>query len=82
MLKLLYFFNLVDLLGCAQEEVALPVGVADVAGLLAWLGKKDEKYLKALADGSKLQVTINKQFVEMATAIKAGDEIAFFPKGR
>jgi molybdopterin synthase sulfur carrier subunit len=81
MLKLLYFFNLVDTLGCAQEELALPDGVTDVGGLLAWLGQRDEKYLKALADGSKLQLTINKKFVDRATSIKDGDEIAFFPKG-
>ena len=82
MLKLLYFFNLVDLLGCAQEELALPDGINDVAGLLAWPGKQDEKYRIALADGSKLQVTINKKFVDTATAIKDSDEIAFFPNTR
>ena len=81
MLKLLYFFNLVDVLGCAQEELACPQGVRDVEGLLTWLGKRDEKYRTALADGNKLQVTINKQFVDTTTGIKDGDEIAFFPKG-
>jgi len=82
MLKLLYFFNLVDLLGCAQEELALPDGVRDVAGLLTWLGKRDEKYHTALADGSRLQVTINKRFVDTTAAVKEGDEIAFFPNTR
>jgi molybdopterin synthase sulfur carrier subunit len=82
MLKLLYFFNLVDLIGCAQEDLALPDGVSDVAGLLAWLGKRDEKYRATLADGSKLQVTINKKFVDTWTTIQEGDEIAFFPNSR
>jgi hypothetical protein len=42
MIKLLYFFNLVDSLGCAQEEITLFDGVSDVADLLTWLGKRDE----------------------------------------
>lgn len=82
MVKLLYFINLVDILGCAQEELLLPDGIDTVAGLLVHLGQCDKKYLNALADGSKLQVTINKKFVDTATAIKDGDEIAFFPNNR
>lgn len=81
-IKILYFMKLVELLGCSQEEVNLPVDVVDVAGLLAWLGQRGENFKKALADGSGLQVTINKKFVETASAIRAGDEIAFFPKSR
>ena len=52
MLKLLYFFSLVDSLGRAQEQIALPEGVNDVAALLARLGKNDEKYRAALSDAS------------------------------
>jgi sulfur-carrier protein len=82
MLKLLYFFNLVDLLGCSQEEIKLPEGVLNVAGLLARLGQRGENYRAALGDGSGVQITINKQFVELGAAIKDGDEIAFFPKSK
>ena len=82
MVKLLYFFNLVDILGCSQEELELPQGVVNVAGLLAWLGQRGEQYRTALADGSGLQITINKKFVDPASAIKGGDEVAFFPKRR
>jgi len=82
MVKLLYFMRLVDLLGCSQEELKLPEGVVNVAGLLAWLGQRGEIYRAALADGSGLQVTINKKFVEPASAVTDGDEIAFFPQKR
>jgi len=77
---LLYFFNLVDLLGCSQEEINLPEGVLNVAGLLARLGQRGENYRAALGDGSAVQITINKQFVALTATIKDGDEIAFFPK--
>jgi len=80
MVKLLYFFKLVDLLGCSQEELKLPEGVVSVAGLLAWLGQRGEVYRTALADGSGLQITVNKKFVEPESAIANGDEIAFFSK--
>lgn len=82
MVKLLYFMRLVDLLGCSQEELALPEDVVNVAGLLALLGQRGEPYLTALADGSGLQITINKKFVEPASAVTDGDEIAFFPQKR
>jgi sulfur-carrier protein len=82
MLKLLYFFNLVDLLGCAQEEIKLPAGIVNVAGLLAQLGQRGENYRTALGDGSGVQITINKQFVELMSPVREGDEIAFFPKAK
>ena len=82
MVKLLYFFKLVDLLGCSQEEVSLPPGVVNVAELLAWLGQRGEQYQTTLGDGSGVQITINKKFVDPTSAIKDGDEVAFFSKGR
>lgn len=82
MVKLLYFMKLVDLLGCSREELKLPEGVVNVAGLLAWLGQRGEPYRTALADGSGLQITINKKFVDPASAVADGDEVAFFPKAR
>lgn len=82
MLKLLYFFNLVDLLGCSQEEVKLPEDVVSVAGLVSILAQRGENYRSALGDGSGMQITINKQFVTLSSAIKDGDEVAFFPKSR
>ena len=80
MIKLLYFMKLSELVGSSQEELNLPDGVANMAELLGWLGEKDEKYAIALGDGSRLQVTINKKFVDLSSTIKDGDEIAFFPK--
>jgi len=82
MVKVLYFFNLVDKLGCAQDEQNLDAGLVSVADLLAALGKRGEKYSAALGDGSKLQVTINKKFSEASSPVCDGDEVAFFPNAR
>jgi molybdopterin synthase sulfur carrier subunit len=82
MVKLLYFMKLVDMIGFSQEELTLPENVVNVAGLLAWLGQRGEPYRAALADGSGLQITINKKFVDPASIVTDGDEVAFFPKAR
>ena len=82
MLKLLYFFNHVDLNGGAQEGQALPDGVSDVAGLLVKPGNRDEKYSTPLANGSRVQITINKKLVDASSATQVGDEIVFFPNTR
>lgn len=74
--------KLVELLGHSQEELSLPPEVVDVAGLLAWLGKRGENYRTVLADGSGVQITINKKFVDTSSVVQQGDEIAFFPKAR
>ncbi|TCV88063.1 MoaD/ThiS family protein [Sulfurirhabdus autotrophica] len=79
MIKILYFMGLVDVIGCAQEEIPLPEDVLDVKSLLESLIKRGQQYQKALADVTKLQITINKRFVEPDAPVQNGDEIAFFP---
>ena len=74
--------KLADAIGCSQDELSLPEGIASIASLLVHLGQRGEQYRTALGDGSKLQITINKKFVEPASAIMDGDEIAFFPTAR
>jgi len=82
MLKLLYFMKLAEIIGTSQEEIQMPQGLVNVGELLRWLGQRGEQYRTALGDGSNFQVTINKKFVDTASAVKDGDEIAFFPTGR
>jgi molybdopterin synthase sulfur carrier subunit len=82
MVKLLYFFKLVDTLGLAQEELALPTTVQNVGALLSLLQQRGEPYQTAFADSSAMQITINKKFADTEALIQSGDEIAFFPKGR
>jgi len=82
MVKLLYFMKLAELIGCSQEELVLPQSVSSMGDLLVWLGQRGEHYQAALADGSGLQFTINKKFVDSASPVRDGDELAFFPKGR
>lgn len=78
MAKLLYFAGLVDQLGRASEEVALPAEVNTVEALLAWLRRRGGAWGPALQVNA-VRVTVNKQFSVPATPVKNQDEIALVP---
>jgi len=76
MVKILFFGDLVDTLGMAADEIALPPDVTDVERLLFVLAKRGEMWKKMLLGNPKLNITINKQFVATSSPVKDGDEIA------
>jgi len=75
MARILYFAYLVDKLGRAQEDLALPPGVQDVRGLLAHIRARGGAWEKALTE-DKVQVLVNKQFSAPETAISDADVVA------
>ncbi len=77
--KVLFFASLREQLGTGAEEIELPEGVATVAGLRAHLVKRGEPWRKALAEGRLLRAAVNQDMIKPGAAIKAGDEVAFFP---
>jgi molybdopterin synthase sulfur carrier subunit len=76
MVKILFFGDLVDALGMASEQIELPPDVTDVERLLFMLSRRGEMWKKMLLGNPKLNITINKQFVEKSAPIRDGDEIA------
>ncbi|MBI3571016.1 MAG: MoaD/ThiS family protein [Gammaproteobacteria bacterium] len=78
MARILYFSTLVDKLGSSSEEVALPESVTDVRALLAWLRARGGNWENALREGA-VQVTVNRRFAEVGTAINDKMEIAIVP---
>lgn len=76
MVKILFFGDLVDTLGMASDEIALPSDVTDVERLLFVLSQRGEIWKKMLLGNPKLNVTINKQFAEKSAPVKDGDEVA------
>jgi molybdopterin synthase sulfur carrier subunit len=77
--KLLYFAWLRARIGCAEEEVELPAGVQDVAGLLGWLQSRGGRYAEALQNLSVVRVAVNKEYVGCEHPLREGDEVAIFP---
>ena len=78
-MKLLYFAWLRGRIGQAEEEVELPAGVADVAGLLQWLRARGPRYAEALRDLSVIRIAVNQDYVGLGHPVRDGDEIALFP---
>jgi len=73
--KILYFADLVDKVGCAAEDVALPASVNDVRALLVWLRTRGGNWERALTEDA-VRITVNKQFGTPETKIDNACEIA------
>ena len=78
-LRLLYFAALRERLGLSEEAAALPEGVANVADLLAWQRRRGPAHAAAFAPDARLRCAVNQEFAAAGTALRAGDEVAFFP---
>lgn len=79
MVTLLYFASLRESLGCSREQLALPSGNATVSSLVESLRDRDSRWTEAFAPGKSWRVAVNQQMANLATPVKAGDEVAFFP---
>ncbi len=78
-MKLLYFAWLRTKLGIAEEDVAPPEDVHDVAGLMIWLRGRGPAYAAALANPAVIRVAVNQTYARPHHPVTAGDEIALFP---
>ncbi len=78
-LKILYFASIREKVGRDGEEIDVPAGVTTVAGLRGHLQKRGGAWADALADTKLLRMAVNQDIAKNTAAIKAGDEVAFFP---
>lgn len=79
MVTLLFFASLREALGTSREVVALPSGNYTVATLVESLRARDGPWSDAFAPGRALRCAVNQQMAELATLVRPGDEVAFFP---
>ncbi len=77
--KVLYFASLREQLGKGSEEVDLPGETATLGALRSHLIGRGGAWQSALAEGRPVRMAVNQDMVPAATAIKGGDEVAFFP---
>jgi len=77
--RLLYFASLRARVGCAEEEVALPPQIHDVAGLLDWLRTRSDRHAEALCNLRLVRVAVNQDYVGFGHPVREGDEVALFP---
>ena len=78
-MKLRYFAWVRERIGIAEEEIELPGEISDVAGLMAWLSRRDEGYAAAFAEPSVIRAAIDREHVSHETPIGSAREVAFFP---
>ncbi|WP_439596117.1 molybdopterin converting factor subunit 1 [Falsiroseomonas sp.] len=78
-MKILYFAWVRQRVGLAEEEVAPPADVRDVAGLVAWLATRSPGHASAFADPRQIRAAVNQDFASPDQAVAASDEVAFFP---
>lgn len=78
-MRVLYFAWVRQRVGLAEEEVAPPPEVTDVAGLMAWLGTRGPGHAAAFAEGRQIRAAVNQEFATPADPVRMGDEVAFFP---
>lgn len=77
--RLLYFAWVRERVGCAAEDVELPVSVATVADLIAWLKERGPQYGEAFARPQVVRAALDRVHVKPSATLGAAREIAFFP---
>jgi len=75
----LFFASLREQLGQPREQLELPAGVATVGALRDHLRARGGPWANVFAPNKPVRAAVNQDMVQSAAAIKAGDEIAFFP---
>ena len=78
MITVLFFAGLREAVGTSTETLALPLDVASVSALRDHLAARGGQW-EVLAKAKNLRAAVNQDMVPLTTAIKDGDEIAFFP---
>ncbi|VBB69712.1 Molybdenum cofactor biosynthesis protein MoaD [invertebrate metagenome] len=78
-MRILYFAWVKEKIGRAEEEVRIPPGVTDVAGLIRYLRTRTLGHAAAFSDLSVIRAAINQEYVDFNEAIHPTDEAAFFP---
>lgn len=79
MVKVLYFARLKESLKYSIEEMDLPEGVKDIAGLKRHLASRGGVWQDVFTGKQVVRGAINHALVADDTVINDGDEVAFFP---
>jgi molybdopterin synthase sulfur carrier subunit len=79
LIKLRYFAWVREKAGLAEEDIAVPDGVATVADLVGWLKTRGPEYEEAFRRPEVVRAAIDHAHVKPEARIAGAREIAFFP---
>ena len=68
-----------QIIGKAEENIAIPTDVTTVSGLIDFLKDRDDAYASAFADPRIIRAAIDQAHAPLDASIKGAREIAFFP---
>ncbi|MFT8895698.1 MAG: MoaD/ThiS family protein [Acetobacter sp.] len=74
-----YFAGLREQVGRESETVTLAPDVQTVKDFLAVLRQQDAAFDAVFSRFPRMRVAVNKVMGDLSTAVRSGDEIAFFP---
>ena len=77
-LKVLYFAQLRERFGLAEESLQAPDSVLTIADLINHLSTRGGVWLETFAGGATFRVAMNQDMVTLDTALKDGAEVAIF----
>jgi len=78
-MKILYFAWVREKTGIGEEDLELPGGIVDAAGLIGWLRQRGGGFETAFSDMSVIRVAVNQEHVGLDHPVAGDDEVAFFP---
>jgi molybdopterin synthase sulfur carrier subunit len=79
MIKVLFFANFREQLGCGELDVAWSPDVGTVTGLRQRLVAQGGATWRPVLDADNVIKAVNQVVVEDDAAVADGDEVAFFP---
>ncbi|MDF1780358.1 MAG: molybdopterin converting factor subunit 1 [Alcanivoracaceae bacterium] len=79
MIQVQYFAALRERLQCEVEEIAYVETLSTVGDLRAHLAARGAPWLDALSSEILLMCAVNETMATMASDLKDGDSVAFFP---
>ena len=79
MIKLKYFARLSEALGSKTEQIEFGDRSKNVEAVIQLLIDRGEPWTTEFATEANFLVAVNHEMCETGTALKEGDEVAFFP---
>jgi len=79
MIRIQYFASVRETLGLDAESVEAPDGTFTVEHLMSRLAERHGDKWREAARGGAVLVAVNHAMAKRSAALRAGDEVAFFP---